>query len=395
MNKPEKDIEHVVIVGGGLAGVSAAEELRRIGYDKSLTIVGGEEHPPYDRTALSKSVMLNEATIESTALRSEDWYAQNDIQLLTGHEVTGLDLAARRIRTAEWTFGYDRLLLTTGSRARRLPLAEESGAGVHYLRTRADAAALKQRLGGSLLIIGGGWIGLEVAAAARAAGGHVVLVEASPLPLGGVLGSEVAAVFLRLHRSHGVDVRTATTVLGLRTQDGGTCVHLSDGSEVKVDTVAVGIGTLPNSHLAQSAGLACSNGIDVDTCLRTDSVYVYAAGDVANHDHPLLGRVRIEHWDNAIAQGRHAAHSILGEDAPYAAQPYFFTDQYDLGMEYIGHVGARGHDAVHIRGDLESRVFTAYWTRDGQVVAGMHCGDWDAINDLRALVGRPASALGH
>lgn len=200
-------------------------------------------------------------------------------------------------------------------------------------------------------------------------------------------------MFTELHRSHGVDVRTGTRVVGARTGPDGTMVQLSDGSEVVVDTVIGAIGAVPRVELARAAGLSCSNGIDVDARLCTSDPLVFAAGDIAAHDHPQLGRIRVEHWDNAIAQGRHAAHSMLGEVEPYVAQPYFFTDQYDLGMEYVGHPGAAGYDAVHVRGDVDSRVFTAYFSRGDQIVAGLHCNDWDATDQIRTLVGGPVSAL--
>ncbi len=391
MSLPSNNIEQVVILGAGLAGVSAAEELREAGYQRELTLLGREEHLPYDRPPLSKEVMLGRKTLADTALHPESWYAENGIKLLTGQEVRGLDLSARRVHTRDWSLGYDRLVLATGSRARHLPMADASSAEVLHLRTWDDARTLKERLGGRLLVIGGGWIGLEVAAAARAAGGSVVLAEAAPLPLGSVLGPEVAEVFATLHRSHGVDLRTGTTVEHLHRNHHATSARLSDGTEVDVDTVVVGIGAVPNTALAEQAGLPCSDGIDVDARLRTPDPFVLAAGDVANHDHPLWGRLRVEHWDNAVAQGRHVARSLLGNETPYTAHPYFFTDQYDLGMEYVGH--ATGHDQVHLRGDLDARVFTAFWTQGDRVVAGMHCGDWEAIGQIRDLVGGPATAL--
>lgn len=391
MEESTDRINQIVIVGAGLAGMNAAEELRKIGHDGPITLLGGEEHLPYDRPPLSKDVMLGKKALDEIDLHSHEWFADHDITLRTGTAVTGLDLAARQVMTGSESFGYDRLLLATGSRSRHLPMADDAGVDVHYLRNHDDAAALKDRLAGRMVIIGGGWIGLELAAAAREAGGQVVVVESAALPLVGVLGPEVAEVFTGLHREHGVDVRTDTTLRGLQPGANGASVALSDGTEMATDTVLVAIGAEPNVELAQAAGLSCSNGIDVDARLRTSDPHVYAAGDIANHDHPTLGRLRVEHWDNAIAQGRHAAGAMLGDEAAYSAQPYFFTDQYDLGMEYVGHAGAA--DTVHLYGDVDGRVFTAYWTRDGKVTAGMHCNDWDATDRIRALVGRPADAL--
>jgi NADPH-dependent 2,4-dienoyl-CoA reductase/sulfur reductase-like enzyme len=240
-------------------------------------------------------------------------------------------------------------------------------------------------------VIGAGWIGLEVASAARQAGGQVTVVETAPLPLARVLGPEIATVFAGLHREHGVDLRLETGLDSIARDGGRVTVRLSDGHELSPDLVVVGIGAGPDDRLASTAGLATDNGVLVDAALRTSGRDVWAAGDVANHDHPTLGRVRVEHWDNAIHQGKHAARAMLGDDAAYDRQPYFFTDQYDLGMEYVGHVGPDGYDEVVVRGDLEGRVFSALWLADDRVVAGMHVNDWDATDALRAVVGTPAT----
>ena len=270
-------------------------------------------------------------------------------------------------------------------------MADRSGADVVYLRTLEDALALKPRLSENLLIVGAGWIGLEVAAAARTAGGTVTVVETAALPLANVLGPELAPVFVDLHRDHGVDLRLDTFVAAVEQRGGRTEVWLADGHLVTPDLILVGIGAAPDHQLAARAGISTDHGVLVDAVLRASDPHVYAAGDVANHDHPLLGRVRVEHWDTAIHQGRHAARSMLGDDAPYVRQPYFFTDQYDLGMEYVGHVGPDGYDEVVVRGDLADRVVTALWIRDDRVVAGMHLNDWDAIDPIRGWVGREAT----
>jgi NADPH-dependent 2,4-dienoyl-CoA reductase/sulfur reductase-like enzyme len=204
-----------------------------------------------------------------------------------------------------------------------------------------------------------------------------------------VLGPVVAPVFADLHREHGVDLRLNTSVAAIDLAAGRTRVRLSDGHELAPDLVVVGVGAEPDDHLAAKAGLAVDRGILVDPRLRASDPHVYAAGDVANHDHPLLGRIRVEHWDTAIHHGRHAARSILGDDEPYARQPYFFTDQYDLGMEYVGHIGAEGYDEVVIRGDLHQRVFSVFWVRGPRVLAGMHVNDWDAIGAIRRIVAAP------
>lgn len=383
----------IVILGAGLAGASAAEELRKLGYTGLLTMVGSERHPPYERPPLSKSLLLGQTNPEAAYVHAPDWYAANHIDLVTATTGTGLDPAAQELEAGGRTIPYDRLLLTTGARPRRFPLADDSGAEVLYLRTLDDALALRDQLAKHLLIIGGGWIGLEVAAASRALGGTVTMVEGADLPLRAVLGPDLGVVFADLHREHGVDLRLGTTVTGINHADGATTVRLSDGTETVADLIVVGIGAVPNTDLATVAGLAVDNGILVDARLRTSASNVYAAGDAANQDHPLLGRIRVEHWDNAIEQGRHAARSMLGDATPYTRQPYFFSDQYDLGMEYVGYVGPLGYDEVRIQGDLQHRVFTAWWIRDHRVVAGMHAGDWDAIHQIRQFVGGPAQAL--
>lgn len=389
-------IQRIVVVGAGLAGASATDELRKVGYDAALTVIGAEQHQPYERPPLSKGFLTGAATSGSTLVHPAEWYTEQGIDVVTGTTVAGLDVEHRQVALADRVLAFDQLLITTGARPRRFDLADAAsaaGANVVYLRTLEDAELLRDQLGKRLLIVGGGWIGLEVAAAARTAGGPVTVVEAAELPLVGVLGPEIATVFADLHRSHDVDLRTDTTVAAITHERGSTTVRLSDGSQTDVDLIVVGIGAEPNTDLAQAAGLEIDNGILVDAQLRTSTPGVYAAGDVANHDHPDLGRIRVEHWDNAIEQGRHAARSMLGATTPYTRQPYFYTDQYDLGMEYVGHVGPQGYDEVRIRGDLDRRVFTAWWIRDGVIVAGMHAGDWDAIHHIRQLVGKPATDL--
>lgn len=384
---------NVVVVGAGLAGAKAVEELRRNGYTGDITLIGAEPHRPYERPPLSKGLLLGTDETDSVFVHDAAWYAEQQVELLTGARVTGLDLLGGRVELAEREVPYDRLLLATGARPRRLPLAERSGADVIHLRTLDDSLALKPRLSEKLLIIGAGWIGLEVAAAAREAGGTVTVVETAALPLTGVLGVEIAALFAALHRDHGVDLRLNTSVETIEHTSAGTTVRLSDGHQVRPDLILVGIGVEPATELGAAAGLATDHGIIADASLRTSAPGVYAAGDVAAHDHPTLGRIRVEHWDTAIHHGRHAARSMLGDDSPYTRQPYFFTDQYDLGMEYIGHVGPDGYDEVTVRGDLDGLAFTALWTRGNMVVAGMQVNDFDATDALRSVVGQNVGLL--
>jgi 3-phenylpropionate/trans-cinnamate dioxygenase ferredoxin reductase subunit len=386
---------NIVVVGAGLAGAKAVEELRTQGYTGDITLIGAESHPPYERPPLSKGLLLGTADPDSVFVHSTQWYADQQIELVTGARVTDIDLDRGHVDVGGRQWSYDRLLLATGATPRRLPLADQSGADVVYLRTLDDALDLNARLGEHLLIVGAGWIGLEAAAAARQANGTVTIVEPAAMPLARVLGPEVAPVFADLHRDHGVDLRLSTSVATIEHTPNGTTARLSDGHEVRLDLVLVGIGAEPAIKLGANAGLVIDRGIVVDAYLRASDPHVYAAGDVATHDHPTLGRIRVEHWDTAIHQGQHAARSMLGHDAPYARQPYFFTDQYDLGMEYVGHVGPAGYDEVVIRGNPADRVFTALWIKGSRVVAGMHVNDWDAIDTLRNLVGNEADRLAH
>lgn len=366
----------VVIVGGGLAGATTAEALRERGYDRQIVLFGVEEHLPYERPPLSKAVLLGDKEVDSAYVHDEGWWRDHDIEVRTGTEVQSIDLAGRRVVTSAGEQPYEWLVLATGSEPRHLRLADEVGKPVHYLRTVEDSLALREALteGVRVSIIGGGWIGLEVAAAARKAGADVTVHEGADLPLLGVLGPEVAQHFADLHRGHGVDLRLGAPV---------TADDLADA-----DRVVVGIGAAPRTALASAAGLEVDDGVLVDELLRTSDEHVLAIGDIASQLHPVLGRrVRIEHWDNAIGQGKAAAATITGSAEPYAKMPYFFTDQYDLGMEYFGHLGPDGYDRVQTTGDF-SGAFRAWWIRDDTVVAAMQANDWDASDATRESVGQ-------
>jgi len=388
-----------VVVGGGLTAAKAVEELRSAGYDGDVVVFGEEHHLPYERPPLSKGYLLGDDELESAFVHDPDWYDQNDVDLRLGQRVTGLDTAAKVVRTDAGDQAYDKLLLATGSTPRHLAMADDSGAPVAYLRTIEDSQHLKETFasGTSVAIIGAGWIGLETASAARKAGADVTVLESLDLPLLRVLGPEVAQVFADLHTEHGVDLRLGVQVSAIEKADGRAVVHLADGSDVTADLVVVGIGVAPNVELAEAAGLEIDNGILVDEHLGASQPDVYAAGDVANALHPVLGRrLRVEHWDTAIEQGKTAAHAMLGHTPTYDRLPYFFTDQYDLGMEYIGNVGPDGYDEVVLRGDTTAaggRTFTAFWLKGDQVLAGMHANDWDAADHLRAIVGKRVDAV--
>ncbi|MCW2867745.1 MAG: pyridine nucleotide-disulfide oxidoreductase [Marmoricola sp.] len=388
----------IVVVGGGLAAATAVTELREKGYAGPLVLVSEEEHPPYERPPLSKDLLLGTGEAADALVHPEEWYAEHDVELRLGSPVTALDLANRTVTVEGRPLRYERLLLATGSRPRRLPMAEESGVPVSYLRTLDDALRLKDRLtaGTRVAIIGGGWIGLEVAAAARHHDAQVTVVESAEQPLLRVLGEEVAAVFAALHRSHGVDLRTGARLTGIEPADEGALLRFADGDPVECDLLVVGVGVEPVVELAEAAGLRVDDGIRTDAHLRTSDDRVHAAGDVANADHPVLGRpVRVEHWDTARQHGTVAAHNLAGGDEEHRELPYFFTDQYDLGMEYVGSPGPEGFDRVVVRGDTsgpEALEFTAWWLRGDEVVAGMHVNDWDAIDDVRRLVGQHVDA---
>lgn len=382
-----------VIVGASLAGAKAAQSLREAGYDGGLVLVGDERERPYERPPLSKGLLKGDEQREKVFVHEEGWYAEHDVDLRLGTAATGLHRQDRVVELAGGErLGYDKVLLTTGSTPRRLDVGGGDLEGIRYLRRLGQAEALRDTFagGGSIVVVGGGWIGLEVAAAARHHGVEVVLVEPQPTPLYGVLGREVGEIFAAMHRDHGVDLRTGLGVDAFEGEAGRvTGVRTSDGAVHAAELVLVGVGIRPNTQLAETAGLEVENGIVVDEMLQTSDPAVFAAGDVANAYNPLLGtRLRVEHWANAANQGKAAGLSMAGKGEPYAKLPYFFTDQYDLGMEYVGHVAPGDYDRVIIRGETTgSRLFTAFWLRGHHVLAGMHANDWDAIDPIRALVG--------
>ncbi len=320
------------------------------------------------------------------------WYRDHDVDLRLGTRVTSLDRADRVVVTDDGErIDYDGVLLATGSRPRRLDVPGADLDGIHQLRTVDDSDRLKQALadGRRLVVVGGGWIGLEVAAAARAAGLEVVVLERGDVPLGSVLGPQVARVFADLHRDHGVDLRTSSEVARFLGGNGALeAVELTDGTRIDADLALVAVGAVPRTELAESAGLAVENGVLVDAHLRTADPRVAVAGDIANVDHPVLGRrVRVEHWANANGQGPVAARAMLGQDTIYRDLPFFFTDQYELGMEYVGHAPAGSYDRVVLRGDVTGLAFVAFWLSAGRVVAAMHVNTWEATEPLTALVG--------
>ena len=365
------------------------EALRAEGFGGRIVLFGDEPHHPYERPPLSKGYLQGNDERGTVFVHPESWYGEHDVDLRLGAAVTGLDRHAHELMTDDGQpVHYDRLLLATGASPRHLRLPGADLPGVHYLRTLDDSDALRAafRPGANVVVIGGGWIGLETAAAARTAGSTVTVLESAELPLLRVLGPQMAQVFAGLHRENGVDLRLGVTVAALRGEGSAvTGVELGDGAVIDADAVVVGVGVTPNVDLARQAGLEVDDGVLVNAGLRTSDAHVFAAGDVANAEHPVLGRrIRVEHWANALHQPEVAARSILGRDAVYDRLPYFFTDQYDLGMEYVGYASA--DDDVVVRGDLEGREFVALWVRDGRVVAGMNVNVWDVTDRIRDLI---------
>ncbi|HMM97274.1 FAD-dependent oxidoreductase [Phycicoccus sp.] len=391
-------IDRVVVVGGGLAGAKTVEALREQGFEGAVTLLAAEAHLPYERPPLSKAYLAGRASLDDTVVHEAGWYLDHDVDLRTGVRVTSVDALAHRVRLADGAeLGYDRLVLATGSAPRHLSLPGATEGAVHYLRTREDAQALRELFGPGrrLIVVGGGWVGLEVAAAATEAGTHVTVLEAADLPLLRVLGPRVARILADVHRARGVDLRLGVRIAGLVNEGGrATGVRLDDGLVLEGDAVLAGIGVLPEVGLARSAGLEVQDGVLVDSALRTSDPHVFAVGDMANHDHPVLGyRVRVEHWANALNQPAAAVATLLGRRTPYTRLPYFFSDQYDVGMEYLGHPGHQ-RTRVVIRGDVDAPAFVAFWVDGiGHVRAVLSVNVWDVVDEVRPLLaeGRPVA----
>jgi 3-phenylpropionate/trans-cinnamate dioxygenase ferredoxin reductase subunit len=380
-----------IIVGGGLTGAIATQTLREEGFDGRITLLGQEPNAPYERPPLSKDYLQGKADRDSIFVHPEPWYAEHEVDLSLGAAVTSLDPAARTVTTDTGAqLHYDKLLLATGSKPRRLEVPGAELHGVHYLRNVEDSERIKIEFARAerVVIIGAGWIGLETAAAARAAGLDVTLLVSGDMPLQRVLGPEVAPIFDELHRSHGVDLRYRTTATELTGRHGAvTGVILSDGTRIDADMIIVGIGAVARTELAAAAGLKIDNGLVVDEHLRTSDPDIFAAGDIANAYNPRLGRhIRVEHWANARRQGLVAAKAMLGQDAVDLRPSYFYTDQYDLGMEYTGDIGPAGYDRVVFRRYAEASQVIVFWLSEQRVQAGMNINVWDVAEDIERLV---------
>jgi NADPH-dependent 2,4-dienoyl-CoA reductase/sulfur reductase-like enzyme len=389
------DPRRIVIVGSGIAGATAAGALRDKGYSGQVLMLGQEKHKPYELPALSKGILLGDRS-EPVWVHDEASYAERDIELRLSTTVTEIRLDSHEVVEADGTtHPYDRLLLATGSQPRRPVMTGVHLDGLHLLRTLDDSLALRAELtaGRRVVIVGAGWIGCEVAAAARRNGCEVTVVEPSPLPLLRLLGETIGEVFRDLHAEEGVTWKLGFGVFGFTGDEDGRVngVSLDDGSELPADVIVVAVGAAPRVELAHTAGLelagaVTSGGVDVDANLRTSAAEVYAAGDIAAHTHPRYGqRVRVEHWANARDQGAHVAGNLVGGSEPYTASPYFYSDQYDLSLEFRG-VADPLADELVVRGDLKAREFVAFWIRDDEVRAAMNVNMWEDVDVLAALV---------
>jgi 3-phenylpropionate/trans-cinnamate dioxygenase ferredoxin reductase subunit len=379
--------ETFVIVGAGLAGATAAETLRQEGFDGRLVLIGDEPERPYERPPLSKNYLRGEAS-EKPFVHEKEFYARHDIELMISTRVTGIDAGLEELLLeGDRRLGYDRLLIATGAVPRRLDAPGADLDGIHYLRTIADSERIGARFepGRRLVVVGSGWIGAEIAASARQKGCEVTMLEMASLPLERVLGPEVGRIYLDLHRDHGVEFLAETTVDRFEGKGSVERVLTRDGAVIETDFVVVGIGVGPRTGLVETAGFEIDNGILVDERLETSVKGVFAAGDVANAHHPFYGhRLRVEHWANALNQGPAAARAMLGRPVNYDEIPYFFSDQYDAGMEYSGY--ATEWDEVVFRGDVAAREFIAFWLKDERLVAGMNMNVWDVSDPIRELI---------
>ncbi|MCP3817597.1 FAD-dependent oxidoreductase [Streptomyces sp. A3M-1-3] len=389
-----------VIVGGGLAGAKAAETLRAEGFTGRVILICDERDHPYERPPLSKGYLAGKEERDSVFVHEPSWYARSEVELHLGLPAVRLDRTAKSVRLGDGTaIHYDRLLLATGAEPRRLDIPGTGLAGVHHLRRLAHAERLRGvlaslgRENGHLVIAGAGWIGLEVAATARGYGAEVTVVEPEPTPLHAVLGPELGQLFTDLHGEHGVRFHFGARLTEITGQDGMVlAVRTDDGEEHPAHHVLAAIGAAPRTALAEAAGLALvdrahGGGIAVDASLRTSDPDIFAAGDVAAAHHPLLDvRLRVEHWANALNGGPAAARAMLGQAVAYDRIPYFFSDQYDVGLEYSGYAPPGTYDQVLLRGDVGKRQFIAFWLKDRRVLAGLNVNVWDVAESIQRLI---------
>ncbi len=379
-----------VIVGAGIAGGTAAETLRKQGFDGEVHLVGAEPHRPYDRPPLSKEFLSGAKEEEKLFFKPEDFYAEQSIELHLGTEATALDPSSKTVTLANGeSLRFDKLLLATGSRVKTLPIPGSDLEGVHYLRTIDDSRAIAQAMNGAskVVIVGAGFIGSEVAAVCKTAGLEVTVLEIQPQPMAHILGEEMGAVYANLHTSRGIDLWLREGISEIRGNAHAEQVITDHGNAIDCDFVVIGVGIAPDTSLAQSAGLQVDGGILINESCQTSHPDIYAAGDIANWYHPGLGhRLRVEHWDNALNQGAAAAKSMLGAPEPYAPTLYFWSDQYDLNIQYLGH--AAEWDEIAIRGNPDEEKFTAFYLKDGSVHGALVVNNFRDIRPTRTLIGQ-------
>ena len=379
-----------MIVGAGIAGGTAAETLRKQGFDGEVHLVGAEPHRPYDRPPLSKEFLSGAKEEEKLFFKTEDFYAEQSIELHLGTEATSMDADAKTLTLANGaSLRYDKLLLATGSRVKTLPIPGSDLEGVHYLRTIDDSRAIAQAMNGAsrAVIVGAGFIGSEVAAVCKTAGLEVTVLEIQPQPMAHILGEEMGAIYASLHTSRGIDLRLGEGISEIRGNARAEQVVTDQGNSIDCDFVVIGVGISPDTSIAESAGLGVDSGILVNEFCQTSHPDIYAAGDVANWYHPGLGhRLRVEHWDNALNQGAAAAKSMLAAPEPYSPTLYFWSDQYDLNIQYLGH--ATEWDEVAVRGDPAEEKFTAFYLKDGSVHGALVVNNFRDIRPTRTLIGQ-------
>lgn len=386
-----------VIAGASLAGATAAQELRDLGFEDRLVLIGDDPHRPYQRPPLSKAYLRGEAETDAVYVHPESYYEDNDIELRTATTVTSVRTDTSEVVCDDGeTLGYDRLLVTTGASARQLTVPGAHLDGIYQLRTLDESDRLRERLsrGGALVVIGAGWIGSEVAASAREMGLDVTVIDPGEVPLAKVLGTQVGGIYRDIHQSHGTKLMPGTSVERFEGAGAVEAVCTTDGQTIGCDFVVVGVGAVPRTELLEGSGVQIDNGIVTDEFLQTNVPGVFAAGDVANARHPVYGQLRVEHWANARSQAAVAARNMLGgakqddrvldHPIPFERVPYFYSDQFDVGMEYSGH--ATEWDDVVLRGDVEGRRFMAFWLKERRILAAMNVNIWDVTDQLQALI---------
>jgi 3-phenylpropionate/trans-cinnamate dioxygenase ferredoxin reductase subunit len=382
-----------VIVGGGLAAASAAVTLRDEGFDGAIVLIGDEPHEPYERPPLSKTYLRGETAAADARFLPDGWFDAHDVDLRVGTRVEGIDLDRRRVRLADGTDeDFDRLLVATGGRNRTLPVPGHDLEGVLQLRTLEDADRIRAAAepGARVVVVGAGFVGCEVAASLRALGLEVDVVEVFETALVRGVGPEVGRVLEGIHRDHGVRFHMGQGVERFMGPAGGRVAEVATdrGTRIGCDLVVVGVGIVPNTEVVRGTAVAVDDGIVVDAACRSSVEGVYAAGDVATHDHPLFGRLRVEHWDNAIKQGAAAARGMLGSAEPFADPHWFWSDQYDHELQVVG--SPVESDELVVRGRLEDRSFLGFYLKDGRVRAAVGLDRGREVRRASALIAAAA-----